>query len=98
MRYRNLCLPGGQNLLIDECEAAGVPRFMPSDWSTDFSKLQLGQLFPKDPNILVKAHLETKKTVKGVHTLIGVFMQTFLSPFFGVVGVDAEKVTVRYWG
>lgn len=46
--------------------------------------------------IYVKAHLDTKKTVQGVHILIGGFMDPILSPFFRVW--DSETMTLRYWG
>ena len=86
----------GQKKLIDACDAAGVPRYVASDWALDYTKLKLGELFPKDPMIHVKAYLETKKTVKGVHVLIGGFMDPILSPFFKVW--DPESQTLRYWG
>jgi hypothetical protein len=46
--------------------------------------------------IHVKAYLETKKTTKGVHILIGGFMDPVLSPFFNIW--DPENQTLRYWG
>lgn len=86
----------GQKKLIDACDEAGVPRYVASDWALDYTKLKLGELFPKDPMIHVKAHLETKSTVKGVHILIGGFMDPILSPFFQVW--DPKNRTLRYWG
>ncbi|KAH6886148.1 hypothetical protein B0T10DRAFT_575796 [Thelonectria olida] len=86
----------GQKVLIDACDEAGVARYVASDWSLDYTKLELGQLFPKDPMIIIKAYLETKKYVKGVHVMIGGFMDTILSPFFGLF--DGESKTFRYWG
>ncbi|EWZ81102.1 hypothetical protein NW765_015579 [Fusarium oxysporum] len=86
----------GQKKLIDACDEAGVPRYIASDWSLDYTKLKLGELFPKDPMIHVKAYLQTKKTTKGVHILIGGFMDPILSPFFSVW--DPQTQTLRYWG
>ncbi|KAL2688940.1 hypothetical protein Neosp_002990 [[Neocosmospora] mangrovei] len=86
----------GQKKLIDACEEAGVPRYVASDWALDYTKLSLGELFPKDPMIHVKAYLETKQTVKGVHVLIGGFMDPIFSPLFQVW--DPEAKTLRYWG
>ncbi|RSL43547.1 hypothetical protein BHE90_017187 [Fusarium euwallaceae] len=86
----------GQKKLIDACEEAGVPRYVASDWALDYTKLSLGELFPKDPMIHVKAYLETKKAVKGVHVLIGGFMDPIFSPLFQVW--DPEAKTLRYWG
>ncbi|OKL63972.1 hypothetical protein UA08_00803 [Talaromyces atroroseus] len=57
----------GQKLLIDACDEFDVPRYVASDWALDYTKLKLGELFPKDPMIHVKAYLETKK-VQGSHT------------------------------
>ncbi|KAF4126167.1 Protein of unknown function (DUF1295) [Geosmithia morbida] len=86
----------GQKVLIDSCEENKVPRYIASDYSVDFTKLELGQLFPKDPMKHVKAYLDTKQNVKGVHVLIGGFMETLTSPFFGLY--DARGPTFRYWG
>ncbi|KAI9150497.1 hypothetical protein HJFPF1_10265 [Paramyrothecium foliicola] len=86
----------GQKALIDACEGAGVPRYVASDWALDYTKLKLGELFPKDPMIHVKAYIETKHTVKGVHILIGGFMDPILSPFFQVW--DPATKSLRYWG
>ncbi|PLB54792.1 NAD(P)-binding protein [Aspergillus steynii IBT 23096] len=85
----------GQKLLIDACESAAVPRYVASDWALDYTKLKLGELFPKDPMIHVKAYLDAKK-VEGVHILIGGFMEPVLSPFFSIV--DTQANVFRYWG
>ncbi|KAJ3955615.1 hypothetical protein N0V92_007857 [Colletotrichum tropicale] len=86
----------GQKMLIDACESEGVPRYIASDWALDYTKLELGELFPKDPMKHVKAYLETKKSVKGVHILIGGFMDAIMSPFFSVI--DPVTHTFKYWG
>ncbi|KAI4871162.1 nmrA-like family protein [Hypoxylon rubiginosum] len=86
----------GQKLLIDACAAEGVPRYVSSDWSLDYSKLELGQLFPKDPMIRVKAYLDAQDKVKGVHVLVGGFMDVMLSPMFGTW--DDASTTFKYWG
>lgn len=85
----------GQKHLIDACEAQGVRRYLASDYSLDFTKLEYGQLTSKDPMKHVKEYLEKQKVVKGVHVLIGVFMDTFFSPFFGVLNAEAK---LSYWG
>ncbi|KAE8155072.1 nmrA-like family protein [Aspergillus avenaceus] len=85
----------GQKTLIDACEELNVPRYIASDWALDYTKLELGQLFPKDPMIHVKAYLETKK-VAGVHVLIGGFMEPVLSPFFNIL--NPQTGTFRFWG
>lgn len=86
----------GQKKLIDACEEAGVSRYVASDWALDYTKLKLGELFPKDPMIKVKAYLETKSVVKGVHILIGGFMDPMMSPFFQVW--NPQTKALRYWG
>lgn len=86
----------GQKHLIDACAAEGVPRYVASDWALDYTKLKLGQLFPKDPMIHVKAYLDGQDKVKGVHILVGGFMNPFFSPPFGIF--DASSNTFRFWG
>jgi hypothetical protein len=86
----------GQKALIDACEAEGVPRYVASDWCLDYTKLQLGELFPKDPMIHVKAYLDQKTSVQGVHILVGGFMDPQFSPLFGLW--DPLTQTLRHWG
>ncbi|KAJ6028744.1 hypothetical protein N7540_004320 [Penicillium herquei] len=85
----------GQKMLIDVCDECEVPRYIASDWALDYTKLKLGELFPKDPMIHVKAYAETKK-VQGVHILIGGFMEPIFSPFFNIY--DPQSQTLRFWG
>ncbi|KAI1141694.1 nmrA-like family protein [Hypoxylon sp. FL0543] len=92
----NKLMIDGQKLLVDACAAGGVPRYVASDWSLDYTKLELGQLFPKDPMIHVKAYLDAQDKVKGVHILVGMFMEGFFGPVFGTY--DAFSTTFRYWG
>lgn len=86
----------GQKLLIDACEEAGVPRFIASDWTGDYTKLEAGLLFPKDPMKEIMAYLETQEKVKGVHILVGVLPEIILSPVYGCL--NAETKTWQYWG
>ncbi|KAF2175834.1 NAD(P)-binding protein [Zopfia rhizophila CBS 207.26] len=86
----------GQKVLIDACEKGKVPRYMASDWSLDYTKLEFGQLFTKDPMKHVKAYIETKSFVKGVHVLNGVFFETLFNPYFGIY--DSETHTFSHWG
>lgn len=92
----NTLMTDGQRVLIDACEAEKVKRYVASDYSLDFTKLEYGQLFVKDPMKRVKEYLETKHHVRGVHVLIGVFMETFWSRFFGVWNGRENKL--RFWG
>lgn len=87
----------GQKLLVDACELEKVERYVASDYCLDFTKLEYGQHPAKDPMKKVKAYLEEeKKSVKGVHVLIGAFMETFWSKFFGIF--DADNVQFSYYG
>jgi hypothetical protein len=72
----NELMTDGPKVLIDTCVAEGVPRYIASDYSIDYRKLELGDLPAKDPMIEVRAYLEAM-SVKGVHVLIGCFMETF---------------------
>ncbi|MBE3048548.1 NAD(P)H-binding protein [Candidatus Bathyarchaeota archaeon] len=92
----NTLMTDGQKLLVDACELEGVARYIASDYSFDYTKLEYGQHPAKDPMKHVKAHLETKKNVKGVHVLIGAFMETFWSGYFGVF--DAQGPKFSYYG
>ncbi|KAL5366595.1 hypothetical protein BJX96DRAFT_161209 [Aspergillus floccosus] len=80
----NSLMTDGQKLLVDACELEQVPRYIASDYCLDFTKLEYGQHPAKDPMKHVKAHLDSKEHVKGVHVLIGAFMETFWSGYFGV--------------
>lgn len=72
----------------------GVKRYIASDYSLDFTKLEFGQLPGKDPMKHVKEYLETKN-VEGVHVLIDVFMETLWSRFFGLW--DESKTRFSFW-
>ncbi|KAE8141843.1 nmrA-like family protein [Aspergillus pseudotamarii] len=86
----------GQRLLVDACEHENVPRYIASDYCLDFTKLEFGQHPAKDPMKHIKAYVETKNNIKGVHVLIGVFMETFWSRYFGVW--DADEFKLFYYG
>lgn len=86
----------GQKALVDACEAAGVPRYIASDYTIDFTKLDYGDLPPKDPMKLIREYVGSKPNVQGVHVLIGAFMDTLFSPFFSIF--DARTNTFSYWG
>ena len=70
----------GQKLLIDACEAEEVGRYIASDYCLDYTRLEYGQHPAKDLMKHVKAHLDAKTHVKGVHIPIEVFIKTFRSP------------------
>jgi hypothetical protein len=87
----------GQKTLIDACIAEAVPRYIASDWSLDFSKLELGQHPAKDPMKHVQAYLGEKSSkIKGVHVLNGAFMEVVWAPFLG--WINAAESTFQYFG
>lgn len=85
----------GQKSLIDACETEEVPRYIASDYTLDFTKLELGQLPQKDPMKHVMEYLKGKK-VQGVHVFIGIFMETFFNPFIGAW--NPKDTSFSYWG
>lgn len=87
----------GQKLLINVCgDEPSVTWYVASDWALDYTKLELGQLFPKCPMIHIKAYIETKQDVSGVYILIVGSMEPVFSPFFNIF--DPESNTFQYWG
>ncbi|KAJ6134026.1 hypothetical protein N7523_000348 [Penicillium sp. IBT 18751x] len=85
----------GQKLLIDACEEEGVPRFIPSDFAVDYTKIPAGALFPKKSAMIIREYLELTK-VAGVHVLNGGLMETFWSAFFGIW--NPETRSLAFWG
>lgn len=92
----NKLMVDGQRQLIDACEAEGVPRYISSDYTLDYRKLEYGQFPPKDPMKYVQRYLEKTRGVEAVHVLIGVFMENFFSEQFGVF--DPVTRSLSYWG
>jgi nucleoside-diphosphate-sugar epimerase len=79
----------GQRALLKDGLENGVKRFVPSDFSLDYKKLQ------KDEHALLKQRIQfreelEKTNVKGLHVFNGVFMETF----FTIVDKDG----FWYWG
>lgn len=84
-----------QKQLIDISEAAKVPRFIASDYTVDYTRLEYGQLPSKDPMKKTFEYLQSK-TIKGVHVMIGAFLDTFWTQWFGAW--DPEKLSISFWG
>ncbi|KAJ5431414.1 hypothetical protein N7445_009146 [Penicillium cf. griseofulvum] len=78
----NTLMTEGQKLLVDACELEKVGRYIASDYSLNFSNLEYGQLPAKDP------------MKHGVHVLIGIFMETFWSGYFGMWKPDECKLSL----
>ncbi|OQE37882.1 hypothetical protein PENCOP_c009G00065 [Penicillium coprophilum] len=85
----------GQMLLIDACEEAGVPRYIPSDFAVDFTKIPDDALFPKESTKIIMGYLKTKK-VEGVHILVGGLLETFWNDFFQIWDPNTQSMAV--WG
>ena len=83
----------GQKLLIDIAVSEKVPRYIASDYTLDYTKLELGQLPSKDPMIEIKKYLE-EKPIKGVHIFIGCFTETG----WVIVGFDPKNYVFNHWG
>lgn len=85
-----------QKALIDACDRARVSRYIASDYCLDYTQLNLGDHPAKDPMKIIHSYLLETKHVKGVHVLIGAFMETFWSSYFQVWHADSNSL--KYWG
>ena len=85
----------GQTNLLEAAEQAGVKRFMPSDFTLDYHKLDYGDNFNID---MRKRFFEVlqRSSVPYVSVNNGSFMEVMSSPFVGTIDVEAE--TFNYWG
>ncbi|KAF3392677.1 hypothetical protein F1880_008627 [Penicillium rolfsii] len=85
----------GQKYLIDACEEEGVPRYIPSDFAVDYTKIPDGVLFPKESAKIIMDYLKSKR-VQGAHILTGGLTETFWSEFFGIW--HPENCSMSAWG
>ncbi|KAL2142971.1 hypothetical protein VTI28DRAFT_493 [Corynascus sepedonium] len=90
-----LMVDGQKALSSAPVKPRACPGTSPATWCLDYTKLALGELFPKDPMIHVKAYLDRKPKVKGVHILVGGFMEPQFSSFYGIW--DPSTQTLRHW-
>ena len=83
-----------QVLLLEAAVKAGVPRFIPSDFSSDFTKLPEGENRNFDLRREFHTHLD-KAAIKGTSIMIGAFADilSYNTPFFNL-----KDHTVAYWG
>lgn len=70
-------------------------RCIASDYTTDYTKLDWGDIEFKDPTKHIKAYLKTKKRVKGVRVPIGLLLDMNLH---WLELWDANSKTLRNWG
>lgn len=82
-----------QSALLDAALAAGVPRFIPSDFSSDYTQLPAGYNRNFDLRREFSAHLDTT-AMAGTSILNGAFAEllTYNMPF-----LDLKKNSVGYW-
>src|SRR5690606_26879081 len=96
--YLNLSQPGfmfeSQAVIVDACEEEGVPRFVAADMTFDYTKLPMGEMPLKDEMLKVKAYVEGKRNVKGVHILCGTLMETYFAKHTGLFDVEADGTPV----
>ncbi len=69
-------------ILIEAGDAEGVYRFIPSDFTTDYRTIPVGDVPPKDPQIKIWKYLQDGNAngtikVKAVHILVGLFAEAF---------------------
>ncbi|KAI9170543.1 NmrA-like family protein [Paramyrothecium foliicola] len=85
----------GQKLLIDISEAEGVPRYVTSDYTFDYTGLGYNTVPGKDSSRRVAEHLEGRK-IQGVQIFIGAFMDTIWNSWFGMF--NREDMSLSFWG
>jgi hypothetical protein len=83
-----------QSALVDAAAAAGVPRFIPSDYSIDFTKLAPGENRNLDLHRDFREHLETV-SIASTSILNGMFADLLL---YGTPLLDRKAKRVSYWG
>lgn len=85
----------GQNKLLEVSVENNVTRFIPSDYSLDYTKLK-----PTDHNELALkakfAKILTSTSIEYTFILNGVFMEEFFSSSMNIFNFESE--TVQYWG
>jgi nucleoside-diphosphate-sugar epimerase len=85
----------GQLNLLEAAVKSGVSRFVPSDYSVDYFKLNYGEHVNLDMRKKVFEAIE-KSGIGYTIFLNGAFMEIFSAPFFNTI--DFENGTVNFWG
>lgn len=85
----------GQKNLIYACKAAGVRRFVPSDFSVDYFNVELGDNYNLDYRITTFAFLK-ESGVPWTSVLNGAFTEVQFTDFAGLL--DQDTGTFSYWG
>ncbi|WGV26851.1 NmrA family NAD(P)-binding protein [Halotia branconii] len=84
-----------QSQLLDAAVAAGVPRFIPSDYSSDFTQLPEGENRNVDLHKEFQQYLD-KSPIAATSIMNGAFCDLILGP--GAPLFDVKNNSVRYWG
>ena len=82
-----------QSIVLDAAVMAGVPRFIPSDFSTDFTKLPAGENRNFDLRREFGTYLD-KAPIQATSILNGAFGEILL---YGTPLLDFKKQQVGYW-
>jgi len=84
---------GAQSVLLDAAVAAGVPRFVPSDYSSDFSNIAPGE----NRNLELRREFHARliaAPIRATSILNGAFMELLLGQ---MPLIDFESRRVNYW-
>ncbi len=84
---------GTQSVLLEAAVAAGVPRFIPSDYASDFTKLPAGQNRNFDLRREFHTHLEAAP-IAATSILNGAFAEVLS---YNIPLLDFKKKSVGYW-
>jgi NAD(P)-dependent dehydrogenase (short-subunit alcohol dehydrogenase family) len=84
---------GTQSVVLDAAVAAGVPRFIPSDFSTDFAKLPAGDNRNFDLRREFRAYLD-KAPIQATSILNGAFAEILT---YNIPLLDFRQQQVGYW-
>ncbi len=83
----------GQSVLLAAAVAAGVPRFIPSDFASDYTKLPVGQNRNFDLRHAFKEHLD-QAAIRATSILNGAFGEILT---YNIPLLDFKKQQVGYW-
>ncbi|EMD90316.1 hypothetical protein COCC4DRAFT_37011 [Bipolaris maydis ATCC 48331] len=79
----------------DTLRTLGIPCYIASEYTIGYRRLDPTDLGLKSFTNDIVAYLKTKPAVKGVHIMIGYFIEAFLD-YFDVWHPEANEL--RYWG
>ncbi|GAB4041239.1 NmrA family NAD(P)-binding protein [Spirosoma jeollabukense] len=83
-----------QSNLLEAALAAGVPRFIPSDFSSDFTKLSPGDNRNFDLRREFNAYLDTKTAIRGTSILNGAFAELLT---YNIPMLNFKNKSIGYW-